>query len=103
LDYFNGVDKETDHFLSYGHLNIYTPSLFRFLLKSEGFIIRNDLLTDLPEEVRKFIKLETGTLDKLKQKLARKILSKEKMNEFTYQQYTCLTESGTRPTISATC
>ena len=28
---------DIQHFLSYGHINIYTPTLFRFLLKSEGY------------------------------------------------------------------
>jgi ubiquinone/menaquinone biosynthesis C-methylase UbiE len=38
-DYRFGVDKKIAHFLSYGHINVYTPSSFRFLLKSEGFTI----------------------------------------------------------------
>lgn len=39
-DYRFGVDRKTEHFLSYGHINIYTPSSLRFLLRSEGFQIR---------------------------------------------------------------
>jgi hypothetical protein len=38
-DYRFGVDKKVSHFLSYGHINLYTPSSLRFLLKSEGFAI----------------------------------------------------------------
>jgi ubiquinone/menaquinone biosynthesis C-methylase UbiE len=38
-DYRFGVDKKVKHFLSYGHINLYTPSSLRFLLKSEGFTI----------------------------------------------------------------
>jgi ubiquinone/menaquinone biosynthesis C-methylase UbiE len=38
-DYRFGVDRKTEHFLSYGHINIYTPSSLRFLLRSEGFQI----------------------------------------------------------------
>ena len=38
-DYRFGVDKKTAHFLSYGHINVYTPSLLRFLLRSEGFVV----------------------------------------------------------------
>lgn len=42
IDFSLTVDKKIDHFLSYGHINIYTPFLFRFLLKSEGFEIIRD-------------------------------------------------------------
>ena len=42
IDFSFYVDKKIDHFLSYGHINIYTPALFRFLLKSEKF----QLITD---------------------------------------------------------
>jgi ubiquinone/menaquinone biosynthesis C-methylase UbiE len=38
-DYRFGVDKRISHFLSYGHINIYTPSSLRFLLKSEGYTV----------------------------------------------------------------
>lgn len=42
IDFSLNVDKKVNHFLSYGHINIYTPFLFRFLLKSEGFEIISD-------------------------------------------------------------
>lgn len=32
-----------DHFLGYGHINIYTPQLLKFLLGTEGFEIVDDL------------------------------------------------------------
>lgn len=38
-DYSYGVEKKLNHFLSYGHINLYTPSLLKFLLLSEGFDI----------------------------------------------------------------
>lgn len=38
-DYRFGVDKKAKLFLSYGHINMYTPSSLRFLLKSEAFTI----------------------------------------------------------------
>lgn len=38
-DYRFGVDKKVPHFLSYGHINTYTPSSLRFLLRSEGFTV----------------------------------------------------------------
>jgi ubiquinone/menaquinone biosynthesis C-methylase UbiE len=42
-DYSVNVDKNVSHFLSYGHINVYSPALFRFLLLSEGYEIINDL------------------------------------------------------------
>jgi ubiquinone/menaquinone biosynthesis C-methylase UbiE len=42
IDFSFYVDKKINHFLSYGHINIYTPALFRFLLKSEKFIPRKE-------------------------------------------------------------
>lgn len=43
IDFSFYVDRKLSHFLSYGHINIYTPSLFRFLLKSENFRIEKDI------------------------------------------------------------
>ncbi len=37
IDFSFQVDKKFKHFTSYGHINIYTPALFKFLLKTEGF------------------------------------------------------------------
>jgi ubiquinone/menaquinone biosynthesis C-methylase UbiE len=39
IDYSFNVDKKASHFLSYGHINIFTPALFNFLIISEGFNI----------------------------------------------------------------
>jgi ubiquinone/menaquinone biosynthesis C-methylase UbiE len=39
IDFSFYVDKKLTHFLDYGHINIYTPALFRFLLGSEKFTI----------------------------------------------------------------
>ena len=39
IDFSFHVDKKVEHFLSYGHINIYTPQTFRFLLKTEGLTI----------------------------------------------------------------
>jgi ubiquinone/menaquinone biosynthesis C-methylase UbiE len=43
IDFSFYVDRKLDHFLAYGHINIYTPGLFRFLLKSENFEIKKDI------------------------------------------------------------
>jgi ubiquinone/menaquinone biosynthesis C-methylase UbiE len=42
-DYRFGVDKKIKHFLSYGHINLYTPSSLKFLLQSEGFTVLQEL------------------------------------------------------------
>ncbi len=55
LDYRPGVDKNYAHCLSYGHINVYSPTLLRFLLRSEGFAIEQELLTIVHEEVMEYI------------------------------------------------
>ena len=37
IDFSFNVDKKFKHFNAYGHINIYTPALFNFLLLTEGF------------------------------------------------------------------
>jgi len=37
IDFSFRVDKKFEHFNAYGHINIYTPALFNFLLLSEDF------------------------------------------------------------------
>jgi len=43
IDFSFYVDKKIKHFLAYGHINIYTPGLFRFLLSSENFTVVKDI------------------------------------------------------------
>ncbi len=59
LDYSRNVDNQMDHFLNYGHINIYTPSLFRFLLKSEGFAVNKSLVSCISTPVLKFLYFKT--------------------------------------------
>jgi ubiquinone/menaquinone biosynthesis C-methylase UbiE len=102
IDYSIGVDQHVKHFLSYGHINIYTPSLFRFLLKSEGYEIITDLLTLMDKEVIRFswyrnlnfkktyyreLVLE---LNSLRNFLRRIKYGKNWYEEFGYSAYTCL-------------
>jgi SAM-dependent methyltransferase len=54
LDYRAGVDKRIKHFLAYGHINIYTPTSLRYLLKTEGFEVENDLTSLISPEVTRF-------------------------------------------------
>ena len=42
IDFSFYVDKKLQHYLSYGHINIYTPSLFRFMLMSENMQVIQD-------------------------------------------------------------
>ncbi|WP_461788731.1 class I SAM-dependent methyltransferase [Pedobacter sp.] len=53
-DYKFGVDERINHFLAYGHINMYTPTSLRFLLKSEGFEIVADKCSVITPEVTLF-------------------------------------------------
>ena len=102
LDYSIEVDKYVKDFLSYGHINIYTPSLFKFLLKSEGYEIIDDILTHTDKEVTRFlwyksmklektIKREMGLrLDSVRKRLRRIKLGRKRYGENGYNAYTCL-------------
>lgn len=64
LDYSPYVDKKVSHYLSYGHINVYTPTLLRFLLGTEGFEIigdKADLYGDRVREFQKFVLSRTAT------------------------------------------
>lgn len=54
LDYRFDVDKRMKHFLDYGHINMYTPSLLRFLLQSEGLEIVSEKTTITPPEITEY-------------------------------------------------
>lgn len=51
IDFSFRVDRKVRHFLSYGHINIYTPQTFRFLLQSEGLDILQFQNTNYEREV----------------------------------------------------
>ncbi|MDR6942809.1 class I SAM-dependent methyltransferase [Mucilaginibacter pocheonensis] len=53
-DYKAGVDKRIKHFLAYGHINVYTPTSLRYLLRTEGFEIENDLISMTEPGVTRF-------------------------------------------------
>ena len=53
-DYRLGVDKRMKHFLDYGHINMYTPTSLRFLLKSEGLELVADKVSMTTPEVNYF-------------------------------------------------
>jgi ubiquinone/menaquinone biosynthesis C-methylase UbiE len=54
IDFSFSVDEKFEHYYAYGHINIYTPSLFRFLLKTEDFKIVKDKCAFYRSEVTNF-------------------------------------------------
>ena len=53
IDFSFFVDNKIKHYLDYGHINIFTPALFKFLLKSEGFeVISEDFVFITSDQVR---------------------------------------------------
>jgi ubiquinone/menaquinone biosynthesis C-methylase UbiE len=73
IDFSFYVDKKIRHFLAYGHINIYTPSLFRYLLKSENFEILKDKCYIYDDEVLRHIYKE-NKYGFFKQKIKNNIL-----------------------------
>jgi ubiquinone/menaquinone biosynthesis C-methylase UbiE len=53
-DYKTGVDARIKHFLAYGHINVYTPTLLRYLLRTEGFEVEAGLTSMIEPEVTRF-------------------------------------------------
>jgi ubiquinone/menaquinone biosynthesis C-methylase UbiE len=106
IDYSIRVDQNVKHFLSYGHINIFTPTLFKFLLKSEGYEIISELLTHTDREVIRFIwyrsmNLKTTYYRELSLKLypllkflKRIRYGKNCYEEYGYSAYTCLAKSA---------
>lgn len=43
-DYRFGAEQKLAHFLSYGHINLYTPTSLKFLLMTENFKIQRELI-----------------------------------------------------------
>ncbi|MBN1252090.1 MAG: class I SAM-dependent methyltransferase [Bacteroidales bacterium] len=50
-DYSYGVDKKFKQLISYGHINVYTPTLLRFLLNTESFKIIKDKMSFYSKEI----------------------------------------------------
>jgi SAM-dependent methyltransferase len=59
-EYARGADARIEHFLSYGHIDLYTPTLLRFLLRSEGFAIIRDRLTRATRDVQEYSYFENA-------------------------------------------
>ena len=54
IDFSFKLDKKFKHFNSYGHINIFTPALFNFLLYTTGFEILNNKCALYSDEVLYF-------------------------------------------------
>ena len=107
LDYRFGVDNRMKHFLNYGHINMYTPTLIRFLLQTEGLEIVADKTSLTPTETIKFnefvnrknkktftrlLKIE---LEYRIKKLFGSLLGKKKQEQFG-NAYTVLTRNSSQ-------
>lgn len=55
LDSIVDADRAWQHHYSYGHINLYTPALLRFLLKTERFGIVDDLSGIQPGEIKEYL------------------------------------------------
>jgi len=55
IDFSFQVDKKFAHFNAYGHINVYTPALFNFLLLSSGFSILHRKSGFYSSEVIKYL------------------------------------------------
>jgi ubiquinone/menaquinone biosynthesis C-methylase UbiE len=107
LDYRFGVDRRMKHFLNYGHINMYTPTLIRFLLQTEGLEIIADRTSLTPTETIKFNEFENKknkkTLNRVLKieleyhlkKLFGSLLGKKKQEQFG-NAYTVLTRNSSQ-------
>lgn len=104
-DYRFGVDNRMKHFLDYGHINMYTPTSLRFLLKSEGLEIISDKVSMTTPEVNyfnEFVNKKSSniltkklkiTLEYQVKKMLAIILGKKKQEQFA-NAYTVLTKKS---------
>lgn len=107
LDYRFGVDRRMKHFLNYGHINMYSPTLLRFLLQTEGLDIVADRTTLTPTETIKFNEFENKKnkrtfsrvlkieLEYHLKKLFGALLGKKKQEQFG-NAYTVLTRNSSQ-------
>jgi ubiquinone/menaquinone biosynthesis C-methylase UbiE len=105
LDYSPHVDDKVDQYLAYGHINIFTPSTFKFLLKSEGFAVHRELLTHLPVEVVRYDWYQNKRLTKtplrevklltlpLRHFVKRHLVGMPMRGDYGYAAFTCLTSA----------
>tara|TARA_B100000925_G_C21987772_1_gene465308 strand:- start:115 stop:909 length:795 start_codon:yes stop_codon:yes gene_type:complete len=106
LDFVINVDKYYKSLHSFGHINVYSPSSFRYLLKSEGFTIKHDFKTKLSKEILRFDMYKNRNIKKtlltelkliliwpMLDLIKRILWGAKRYNEFGYSAYTCLLEA----------
>jgi ubiquinone/menaquinone biosynthesis C-methylase UbiE len=106
IDYSPSVDTHYRHFHSYGHINVFTPATFRYLLKSEGFDVIADRYTyNAPEVIRyswyKNMKMRFNWIGESKlllwpiyRALRGMQLGQRLFRELEFSAYTCLVKRG---------
>jgi SAM-dependent methyltransferase len=104
LDYTIDVDARVEHLLSYGHVNVWTPAMLRFLLRSEGFRVVRELHSPPDIDGEAYIARQQEGIRRdrstrlllrtrlLKQDILRRIVPKQRAREFRYNAYTALCE-----------
>jgi ubiquinone/menaquinone biosynthesis C-methylase UbiE len=107
-DFSLKVDQYVDHFLSYGHINIFVPTELRFLLKTEGYDILADKLGQQVKEVfayNRFVNQKTPNTffermkvnyHVLRAQLAFQLASAER-KQLHAQTYTVLCQRNAKP------
>ena len=67
-DYRFGADKKLKHFLAYGHINLYTPTFLKYLLLTENFKIKKEIIRLYDQKT--FLFGKEKFIEKLKAKLS---------------------------------
>jgi len=102
LDYSLGVDRNFKALRRYGHINIFTPSLFRFLLLSEGYEIVAERFTQTALDVVRYnwyknLNIPPSLVTELRirtwdwyRRARRWLVGRARYEEFGCAAYTCL-------------
>lgn len=109
-DYRFGIDMRIEHFMAYGHINVYTPSSIKYLLKTEGFQILDEYLSINAKEVSLYSEFDNRNRKKNFLRLAafhikygiKSLLSSQLPTRFSHNyinNITLLTKSGTKKSI----
>ncbi len=106
LDHVINVDKYYKQLHSFGHINVFSPSTFRYLLKSEGFLIKHDFKTKVNKEILSFDMYRNKKIKKtliteiqlnvflpLMNIVKRILWGRKRYGEFGFSAYTCLVEA----------
>jgi len=102
-DYKHNVDKKADELISYGHIWVYSPTLFRFLLATEKFQIIKDKKSFISLEMKQ-LQLKMNNKNSFTQNLktkmihfatqfAEKLVSEERF-DLMINAYTVLTQKN---------